>query len=338
MVDAKATIYDIAKVLNLATSTVSRALNNDRRIGKRTRELVNKTAVDLNYRRNHIAAALRKGKSKILGVIVPRIDRAFFAEAVHGIEQVAHDAGYFVTICQSHESLYNEMLSVEALMEARVDGILLSCSKETTSFGHLQKVLDRNIPLVIFDRVNNEMDINMVSIDDFAGSYEATNHLIKQDYKRIAHLTLAAQVPIYEHRLSGYRQALIDANRNVDAELVIRNNLQLEDGVEAMKHLLNLPNPPDALFSSSALAAAGAAQYIKALSIEIPKDFGLIGFSDEPFTSLTDPPLSIVNQHSYRVGNSAAQLFLQQIDLGAMKIPRRIVIRPTLVIRQSSQR
>ncbi len=334
----KATIYDIAKALNLATSTVSRALNNSPRIAKSTRDLVNKTATGLNYRRNHIAAALRNGKSKLLGVIVPRIDRSFFSEAVDGIEQVANRAGYFVTICQSHESYENEVASVEALLDASVDGVLISCSKETTSFQHLQKIIARKIPLIVFDRVIEDMNVNMVSIDDFGGAYEATKHLIQKGYKRIAHLTFAAPISIYKNRLYGYQQALTDFGLPTDRSLVISNDLQLADGVDAMQQLMRLANPPDAVFSPARSRQQGRSIY-QAMQADIPRQFRIVGFSDESFTSLTDPPLSIIDQHSFRIGNVAAELFP---ETGCRRLFATATadyrIRPTLVIRESTGR
>jgi LacI family transcriptional regulator len=335
----KSTIHDIAKALNITASTVSRALNDNPRISEETKKSVHKIARKLNYQPNNIAAALRNGKSKILGVIVPRIDRSFFSSAVRGIEEIANTAGYNVMICQTHENYQKEVATVEALLNARVEGVIASYSKDTVKFDHFLKVKEKGIPLVLFDRTNDELNVSQVAIDDFLGAYYATTHLIEQGYSRIAHFTNIRKISIFKERLRGYQKALADRGIPFDEALVQESNLQFEDGRRCMQKLLELPNPADAVFSASALSAMGAVHVLKENGKKIPEEVGVVGFSDESFASLTDPQLTTVDQHSIHLGNKAAEIFLEELSGGVKKfIPQKVVLKPDLIIRKSSLR
>lgn len=339
----KATIHDIAKKLNITASTVSRALKNHPRISDETKKAVQKVASKLNYQPNHIAAALRNGRSNILGIIVPWADRSFFSSIIRGIEEIANDSNYNVMICQTYEDPKKEMSNVEALLNARVDGVLVSPGKNTLNFDHFFKVKERGIPLVLFDRSNDELEVSHVVIDDFLGAYKATEHLIQQGCKRIAHFTNTRKISIYKERLRGYREALINNGLPYDETLVVESDLQLEDGRNSMLQLLKLKELPDAVFSSSAYGILGALQVLKEKGIKVPEEVALVGFANEPFTSFTEPSLSTVEQHSMRIGNAAAQIFLDEVSNSARKsdiikkfIPQKIVLTPELIIRQSS--
>jgi LacI family transcriptional regulator len=324
----KSTIHDIARKLNITASTVSRALNDHPRISVQTKKAVLKAAQKLNYQPNNIAAALRNGKSNILGIIIPTADRSFFSSVVRGIEEIANQSKYNVMICQTYDQYEKELASVEALLNARVDGIIVSHGKE------------KGIPLILFDRSNDELEVSQVVIDDYLGAFKATEHLIKQGYKRIAHFTNNKKISIYKERLRGYREALIQNGMPYDESLVIASNLQLEDGRASMTQLLSLTKMPDAVFSASALGAMGAMQVLKEKGIRIPDQVGLVGFSNETFMSFTEPSLTTVDQHSMRMGNAAAEIFLEEINGGTISkfIPQKIVLKPELIIRESSVR
>jgi LacI family transcriptional regulator len=333
----KATIHDIAKKLNVTASTVSRALKNHPRISDATKKAVQKAAVKLNYQPNHIAAALRNGKSNILGIIVPTADRSFFSSVVRGIEEIANAGKYNVMICQTNDNYEKEVATVEALLSTRVDGIIASFAKETQDFDHFLKVKEKGIPLILFDRSNDELEVSHVVIDDFLGGYKATEHLIRQGCKRIAHFTNTRKISIYNERLRGYREALKAGGLRYDKSLVIESDLQLEDGRNSMLQLLKLKEMPDAVFSASAFGIMGAMQILKEKKIKIPDQVALVGFSNEPFTSFTSPALTTVEQHSIRIGNAAAEIFLEEIAAGNKKfIPQKIVLKPELIIRESS--
>jgi LacI family transcriptional regulator len=335
----KTTIHDIARKLNITASTVSRALKDHPRISTETKKAVLKAAQKLNYQPNHIAAALRNGRSNIIGIIVPTADRSFFSSVVRGIEEVANASKYNVMICQTYDSYEKEVATIEALLNARVDGIIASYAKSTISFDHYIKVKERGIPLILFDRSNDELEVSHVVIDDFLGAFKATEHLIQQGCKRIAHFTNTRKISIYKERLRGYREALIANGLVYDEALVVESNLQLEDGRKSMEHLLENKLVVDGIFSASAYGILGAMQVLKENNMRIPDDVALVGFSNEVFTSVTEPALSTVEQHSMRIGNAAAQIFLEEVAAGNEKfIPQKIVLKPELIIRGSSLR
>jgi LacI family transcriptional regulator len=335
----KATIHDIAKKLNITASTVSRALKDHPRISAETKKAVLKAAQKLNYQPNHIAAALRNGRSNIIGIIVPTADRSFFSSVIRGIEEIANKSRYNVMICQTYDNFEKEVATVEALLNARVDGIIASHGKETENFDHFLKVKERGIPLILFDRSNDELEVSHVVIDDFLGAYKATEHLIQQGCRRIAHFTSVRKISIFKERLRGYREALQDNGIEFNELLIVESNLQLEDGRNGMEKLLKLKQPPDGVFSSSALGVMGAMQVLKERNIRIPQQVALVGFSAETFMSFTEPSLTTVDQHSMRIGNAAAEIFLEEIAARNTKfIPQKIVLKPELIIRDSSLR
>lgn len=334
----KATIHDIAKKLNITASTVSRALNDHPRISTETKKAVQRAAQKLNYQPNNIAAALRNGKSNIIGIVVPTVDRTFFSAVVRGIEEIANKSRYHVIICQTYDNYEKEVSTIDALLNARVDGIIASFSKETTNFDHYLKVKERDMPLILFDRSNDNLEVSHIVIDDYLGAFKATEHLIQQGCKRIAHFTSLRKISIYKERLRGYRDALLHYHLPVDENLIIESNLQLEDGRNSMKQLLKHgTTPPDGIFSASAYGAMGALQVLKENGYKVPDDVALVGFSNEPFTMFTEPPLSVVDQHSISMGNAAAEIFLEEMESKGKKfIPQKIVLKPELIIRQSS--
>lgn len=336
----KITIVDIANKLNITASTVSRALSNSPRISDETKKAVHKMAKQLNYQPNHIASALRSGKSKLIGVIIPSADRAFFSSVVRGIEEIANNLEYRVIICQSYDEPEKEIETIGALMSARVDGIFASTGKKTDTFDHYQKIVDKGIPLILFDRGNQDLKVSQVVIDDYQGAYLAVKHLIDQDCKRIAHFTTINKISIYKDRLRGYLDALRDAGIPILDELIIASDLQLEDGRTSMEQLLKLKERPDAVFSSSDFGAMGAMQVLKENNIKIPDQVAIVGFSNEPFTSYTDPPLSSVDQMSRNMGKITAEAFFDELKLEDKSnfIPQKTVLSPQLIIRGSSNK
>jgi LacI family transcriptional regulator len=337
----KVTIHDIARKLNITASTVSRALKDHPRISEETKKSVLKVAQKLNYQPNHIAAALRNGRSKILGIIVPNVDRSFFSAVVYGIEEIANKSGYNVMICQSHEDYDKEVATVEALLNAQVDGIIASFAKSTENFDHFIKVKEKGIPLIMFDRANDELGVSHVVIDDFLGAYKAVEHLIHQGCKRIAHFTGIRNVSIYRERFRGYKEALLANHIQYDDSLVLESNMQLEDGRKSMLKLLKQDAKIDGVFSASAFGAMGALQVCKEKGISVPHQVAVVGFSNETFASFSDPQLTTVEQHSLQMGSTAAEMFFDQLTSYANNkkfIPQKIVLTPTLIIRESSLR
>ncbi len=336
----KSTIYDIAKELNISAATVSRALNNNLKISSATRKLVIETASRMNYKQNKVALALKSGKSNNVGVIVPRIDSNFFASIIRGIEDELHPQGYHVIICQTHENEKREIENINTLFNAQVDGILLSISNTTKENENIfKKLLNKNTPIIFFDRKMNIEGASSVTINDFEAGYIATKHLIDKGCKKIAHFSGDQSLEIFENRFKGYKQALLDNNLKFIEEYVIRIKSSVDQGINAAKTLLSLENRPDAIFSSSDFASLGAIQEIKKQGIKIPEDFCVVGFGNEPFTKFMELSISTVDQSPLEMGKMAAKVFLEQTkNNDNLKIEKKVVLTPELQERDSSDR
>lgn len=335
----KTTIHDIAKALGVTASTVSRALQDHPRISDATKKQVVAMAKKMNYQPNSIAAALRRGTSNLIGILIPTVDRNFFGSVVRGVEEVLNETGYNVIITQSNDSSEKEKQNIKALLEAQVDGILASFAKDTTSFEHYEEIVKRGIPLILFDRMDESLKVDSVVIDDYQAAYKATEHLIEQGCRRIVHFAGPDNVSIYRDRQRGYEDALRRNNIETDPELVMRSNVKFESGRELGKKISTMTNTPDGIFSSSDFAAMGAIEMLKKRGFSIPEDIAVVGFSNESFTGLVDPPLSTVEQHSKKMGNFTANLFLERIkNKKGTHTPAKTVLTPELIIRRSSLR
>lgn len=336
----KATIYDIAKELNISAATVSRALNNNPKISKSTCDLVIETAARMNYKQNKLALALKSGKSNNIGVIVPRVDTNFFGSIIRGIEEELYPHQYNVIICQTHEDEKREIENLNTLLNAQVDGVLISVSNVSTENDRvIKKVLEKKVPIIFFDRKKNIPGVSSVTINDYSAAYSATKHLIEAGCTKIAYLTGDRSLEIYENRFLGYKQALTDHGLSYNEDYVVPTKSKVEAGQAAVKHLLKLKNKPDAIFSSSDFAALGAIQELKAQGIRIPEDFCIVGFGNEPFTKFMELSISTVDQCSMEMGKIAAQVFLEQINnTENVIIEKKVVLNPELIIRQSSSR
>ena len=335
----RASITDLAHQLNVSASTVSRALSGHRTISEATTRRVVTLAKALGYQPNNMAAGLRRGRSNMLGVVVPHIDGNFFSQVVKGIEAAASKAGYHVLICQSNERVAHERENLETLMNAQVDGILVSLSRTTRDFRHFEKVRKRDIPLVFFDRILEGHDVNAVVIDDRAGGYRATKHLLEQGYRCIAHFGGPQHLNIYKHRRQGYEDALREHGLPVVEELLTICDMKMEDGIAGMRRLLQLPKPPDAIFSASDFTLVGVLEVLKEHGLRVPEDVGLVGFSNELFSRLTEPKLTSIDQHCELMGRSATHLLLQTMEEQGQHLPpRHVVLQPNLCVRASSLR
>ncbi|WP_435135881.1 LacI family DNA-binding transcriptional regulator [Formosa sp. A9] len=332
----KITIYDIAKRLKITAATVSRALNNNPKISEATRLLVLKTAKEMNYKQNKVALALKSGKSNNVGVIVPYINRNFFSSIIRGIEEELYPKGYHVIICQTHEEEQKEIKTIDNLLNAQVDGVLMSVSKQTTTSEHFERVLEKHIPLVFFDRRAQLKGVSSVTIDDYQGGFDATKHLIDQGCSRIAHICGDLKLEIYRDRFEGYKAALKQAGIAYNEDYVIQTKSDTESGHFAAQELLKLDKLPDAVFSSSDHTALGVIQKFKEHGIKIPKDICVVGFSNEPFTKFMELTISSVDQCTMEMGRVAARVFLEQVKNPKIKIEKKVELTPQLLVRESS--
>ena len=334
----KVTINDIARKLNVTPATVSRALSNHPAISVKTKEAVKKTATQLNYKKNTIAASLQSGKTNVIGVIIPSAEINFFGSVVHGIESIANLNGYNVLIYQSNEDMAHEVKGIETFLSARVDGILASIAKNTVDFSHFLDVKARKVPLVFFDRTNDELNLPSVVIDDFKGAYLATEHLIKQGYKRIAHISAAQHINIWNKRLKGYIAALEANNIPFDQRLIYVGNISIESGKEAVKYFFESPHPPDAIFAVEDFTALGAIKELKDRNIKIPGTVGIVGFANEHFGEHITPALSTIDQQTVLMGKESIKLLMELIsskEKNGLR-PRKIILDPIPVFRESS--
>lgn len=336
----KTTIYDIAKKLNITAATVSRALNNNPKISEKTRKLVSETASLMNYEQNKLALALKSGKSHNIGVIVPRIDSNFFSSVIRGIEEELYPAGYHVIICQTHDQEKLEIQNINSLLNAQVDGILMSVSSgKIESNKSFKSLLRKNVPLIFFDRKKNIENVSSITIDDYKGAYEATKHLINQGCKRIAHLSNDRKLEIFKNRYLGYKQAIIDSGLEFDENLTIESFSKVAEGRKKTRILLEMENRPDAIFSSSDFTALGAIQEIKSFGLRIPEDISIVGFSNEPFTKFMELSITSVDQSPVEMGKIAAQMFLEEVNNDVkVKSEKHVILSPELLVRKSSLR
>ncbi len=337
MAKGKHTIKDIAKKLGVSPATVSRALNDDPRISQKTIDAIKATATQMRYRQNRMAAGLRNGQSKMIGVIIPTANRNFFGNVLRGIEQVANQKGYAVLITQSNDDESLERKNINLLLQANVDGIIMSVARTTRNSDHFKRIQEADVPLVLFDRIREDIPSNAVVIDDYQISYQATKHLIDQGYKWIAHFTGPSYINIYRQRLRGYRDALADHGLSADDRLLKRSRfLGRDEGRQLMRSLLEGEVPVDAVFSASDFSAVGAMQICKEKQVAIPEEIGFVGFANEPFTNLIEPCLSSIDQKPERMGRMAAQIFFEEIEAPEDFIIRKTELNSELIIRASS--
>lgn len=332
----QSTIHDIARELNITASTVSRALNNHPRISSATKQLVFKTAERLNYKPNSIASSLRKGKGKTIGVIIPVINRTYFANIIHGIESIANEAGYNIIICQSNESLIQESESIKTLVNNRVSGIMISISADTKNAEHFDPAVKSGIPIVQFDRVVEMFKSSKVYSNDFDGAYKEVSHLVEQGYNKIAHFAGPLYLKMYRNRFEGYKKALTDSNIIFKPDLVFEGYISREKGIEGMRTLLSKRFITDALFAASDLSALGALSVLKEKQIKIPREFGVAGYVNELFAEYIEPSLTSTEQFGEEIGKTSARVMLEEILQSGIIEPRIITIQSQLIIRKSS--
>ena len=333
----KTTIKDIANVLNISAAAVSKALHDDSRISEKTKKAVKQVAKNLNYQPNHLASALRKGKSNLVGVIVPRTNSSFFSSVIQNIEEVLNKEGYNIIITQSNESFKKECNNIDTLLFTQVDGIIASMANETIDLEYYEKIKAKGIPLILFDRGENDLNVDYIGINDYESSHVIVEHLVNQGCKRIAHIGGYKHTRIFNNRIRGYIDALQKHNLPLDNELLIESSLTTEDGREKMSELLKLKEKPDAVYVASDYAALGALQLLKEQNIKVPEDIALVGFGDEPFTAMVTPSISSINQHSAEIGKQAALTFLSYTKENSVKQTlNKIILDAKLVVRESS--
>lgn len=336
----KSTIVDIANKLGITPSAVSKALSDHPRISNETKVAVLDAVKELDYHPNPLATGLRKGKSGLIGILVPGIHYSFFATAIKGAEEFLSKEGFSVIITQSKDSFAHEKKQIEGLVRAQVEGVIASMAIETKDTLYY-KALSRDIPLVLFDRTFDDEHVSSVIIDDFAGAVKAVDHLVEMGYRRIAHLSGYDHILPFKRRIDGYKSALAKNELSFREEYLLPCAPNKDEGAKAMERLMALTEPPDAIFAASDYLAFGAIRTIKSRGLKIPDDIGVVGFSNEEFSSQVSPDITTIDQFSEIQGASAAELLVEQIRYGkkgSELIGQKRILYPRLIVRQSSLR
>ncbi|MBP5419753.1 MAG: LacI family DNA-binding transcriptional regulator [Bacteroidales bacterium] len=331
------TIKDIARTLGISASTVSRALKDHPDISAETKRQVQQLASQVNYRPNTLALGLRKSKTNTIGIIIPEIVHHFFSSVISGIDDVAYNAGYNTMLCQTNESEERERSSIQNMIDMRIDGFLISMSKNTTDYAHFINLVSNGIPVVFFDRVCDILPSHRVITDDFEGARTATRHLINQGCKRIAHLTSASSLTISRQRKEGYTTALREAGLQVNPEYIIAADSR-ETIIANSNKLITIAPEIDGLFAINDSTAIAAIQILQRNGYNVPRDIKVIGFGDGPLTEIVSPTLSTVEQKGYEMGAEAMRILIRQMESGVVSTEYETrVFTPILQPRESTQ-
>ncbi|SHF44822.1 LacI family DNA-binding transcriptional regulator [Pedobacter caeni] len=311
------TILDIAEALKLSPATISRALNNHPHVKEKTKNDILKMAAQLGYRRNQMASGLRSNKTNTVGLIVPRISMFFHAEVITTIQNSLHKHGYNLIICQSNDLLSMEQELAEILYSSRVDALIVACTLQTTDFSHFDRLVDSGIPVIFYDRVPlSPYNATFIKGDDFRGGYLATTHLIETGCKRIAHISGKLSSNLYQDRTAGYRKAMEQHKLPINEDWVFHQELTHENAREAMSRMFEGEQVPDGLFSANDVSAIAALEFAKENGIAVPDTLKMIGYSNDPRTSIISPSLSTIEQHPDLVGKKIVEVLMDLLKNG----------------------
>ena len=311
----KVTLKQIAKELDVSVSTVSKSLRNSPEISEDTRLKVQAFAKLYNYKPNNIALSLKNRKTKTIGVVIPEIVHHFFATVITGIEQVANEQGYNVIICMSNESFDKEVINLEMLANGSTDGFIMSLSKETqqkADYHHIIEVMNQGMPVVMFDRVANEIFTDKVIIDDFSAAFDAVSFLIEGGAKKVALITTVDYVSVGKLRTDGYVKALQTHGIEVEDKYIVK--IEDIDNCDAKIHYLLNTEKVDAIFAVNELFAVVAIKIANSLGIKIPEDLEVIAFTDGIISKYSTPTITTVSQNGIKMGIKAAQMLIERLE------------------------
>lgn len=345
--EKKITIKMLAKELELSPSTISKALNDSKEISQETKEKVKAFAKFYNYRPNNIALSLKNQSTKTIGVIIPEIVHEFFSKVIQGIEEIALKRNYKVIISTSNESYDSEVHNIDVLNSGAIDGFIIGLSKETLEykrFNHIQECIDLSIPLVLFDRVVDELQTDKILIDDIRSGYMATKHLIECGRKNIAIITTPDYITVGNKRLSGYYKALREQGLHIDDQLVIKYkgvksfSQTLEELEEIIIDFIKLHPHIDGIVTVNEANAVSVLRAARKVNKRVPNDLSVVTFSDGLISKSTFPSLTTISQHGVDMGMQAALTLIERIENTSPYRKNKIIEIPTnLIIRESSQ-
>ena len=335
--EKEVTIYDIASALNISIATVSRALKNDPVVSKQTKKKIFDLATKIGYRTNHFARNLRNQTTKTIGIIVHELNSNFITSVLAGVEKVTTEAGYDLIIAHSSESFAKEIANAKNLFDKRVDGLIASLSFDTKNLDHFKPFKEKNVPVIFFDRVEQEGNNTVVVIDNAKCGFQATQHLIQQECKRIVHITSSLKRNVYSKRFQGYKDALIDNGIPFDENLLIIHDLSESAAIESAMQMLKMDPLPDGVFITNDFVAAVVMRTLKENNIRIPQDIAIVGFNNDAICTLVEPALSTINYPGIDIGEVAARNLINHLKgIGNMQNTNTIIIRLNLIIRKSS--
>lgn len=330
------TIYDIAKALNVSAATVSRGLKNHPSISKETKRKIVEVARHMGYQQNVFASNLRKKRTNTIGVVVPRLNSYFMSAVISGMEKVANQAGYNLIISQSLESVNKEMANVQTMFNSRVDGLLISLASNTENIEHLEFMLQKGIPLIFFDRIFNHPDCTSIVIDNCQAGYEITHHLLQQGCRRIMHITHDLRSNVYADRLRGYQKALAEYQLAYDPALLLTNNLSDQDGIEAARTIMAMPELPDGIFVANDTCAVSCMSALEEMGVQVPQEIALAGFNNDAVSKVVRPKLTTIHYPGQQMGEVAVSTLVGMLSNSPTANLNRIVLRHELIVRQSS--
>jgi LacI family transcriptional regulator len=335
--EKEVTIYDIAKKLKISASTVSRGLQDHPAISKKTKKMIFDMVDKMGYRTNHFARNLRTSKTNTIGVLVHELNSNFITSVLAGIEKVTAEEGYDIIIAHSSERYEKEAANAQNLFDKRVDGLIASLAFDTKDLDHYNSFMEKNVPVLFFDRVEQDGKNTVVIIDNAKCGYLATDHLIKQGCKRIAHVTSSLKRNVYSQRYKGYRDALFDNNIPFDESLVIIQDLSEKSGVDAALKMLKMTPRPDGVFLTNDFVAAVCMRTLKEHGVAIPKDIAVVGFNNDAVGTLIEPALTTINYPGEDMGEIAARNLINHLKgISSLHQTNTIVVRSELIVRKSS--
>lgn len=303
------------------------------------RKAAKELAERMDYQPDFRATSLRFGSGHTIGVLLPKIDRHFFSTVVRGVDEVATSKGYNVLICQSHESQSKEVELIKSMMNGKVDGMIVSVSASTRDGEHFVQMVRKGVPLLFFDRTWETLDVSKVVIDDYLGACMSMEHLIAEGCNHIVHFAGPQQLNVYKNRTFGYIDTMKKHGREVNSSHIFDFTITRDTGYKAMREILKMDPRPDAIFSSGDFSALGALICCREHGIDVPAEMAIAGFANEPFDALISPSLTSVDQHAAKIGEQAAALLIEEMNSTQDKtVPKTILIKPELIIRESTMR
>ena len=327
----------MATALNISTATVSRALKDDPVVNKKTRKKVFELAEELGYRTNHFARNLRQKQTNTIGIIIHELNSNFITSVLADVEKVTAETGYDLIITHSSESYIKEIANVKNLFHKRVDGLIASLAFDTPDLNHFQPYINKGIPVMFVDRVEQVGNNTVVIVDNARCGYQATAHLIEQGCKRIAHITSSLKRNVYSQRYKGYRDALFDNGISLNEKLLFVKDLTEKSAIETAMEILKMKPLPDGAFITNDFVAAVCMRTLKEHGIKIPGDIAVVGFNNDAIGKLIEPTLTTINYPGKEMGEIAARNLINHLKgISDMHQTNTIIVRTELIIRNSS--